>query len=159
MATYSMYKRDSTGDRLIENGNYVIIEDIEVVQQLLYSNLKLIKKDWFLDLDEGILYLDNDNGLLGASEVTTALEGQLLAAIQNTTGVLTVESFTFEIENNELVFDATVLSEFGNITVTSEDIVEDEEEKAVFTTEPLLTLAGANIKGLNGLNIETIRRV
>lgn len=121
MHKYTMYKRDSeTGDRLIENGNYQLINDIDVVKQLLESNLKLIKKDWFLNFDEGILYLDNDNGLLGASEVDAAIEGQLLATIENTKGVLTVESFEFEIENNALIVNSTALSEFGPVIINQE---------------------------------------
>lgn len=121
MHKYTMYKRDSeTGDRLIENGNYQLVNDIDVVKQLLESNLKLIKKDWFLNFDEGILYLDNDNGLLGASEVDAAIEGQLLATIENTKGVLTVESFEFEIENNALIVNSTALSEFGPVIINQE---------------------------------------
>ncbi len=57
MFKYTMYKRDSTGDRLIQNGNYQLVHDIDVVKQLLESNLKLIQKDWFLNFDEGILYI------------------------------------------------------------------------------------------------------
>jgi hypothetical protein len=120
MATYTMFKRDDNGDRLIENGNYVIIEDIDVVKQLLESNLKLIKKDWFLNFDEGILYLDNDNGLLGAVEVSSAHEGQILAAIENTTGILTVDQFVFGIENNKMTVETTVNSEFGSISINQE---------------------------------------
>jgi hypothetical protein len=120
MATYTMFKRDSNGDRLIVDGNYVIIEDIDVVKQLLESNLKLIKRDWFLNFDEGILYLDNDEGLFGAVEVGAAHEGQILAAIENTTGVLTVEQFVFGIDNNKFKVDSTVNSEFGPISINQE---------------------------------------
>ena len=118
MFKYTMYKRDpDTGDRLIENGNYVLIHDIDVVKQLLESNLKLIKKDWFLNFDEGILYLDNDAGLLGANEVSAAHEGQILATIESTTGVITVEDFSFGIVDDALTIVANVISEFSSIPI------------------------------------------
>lgn len=121
MFKYTMYKRDpDTGDRLIEDGNYVLIHDIDVVKQLIESNLRLIKKDWFLNFDEGILYLDNDAGLLGANEVSSAHEGQILATIENTTGVLTVEDFVFGIVNNKLTVGATAISEFGEVPISQE---------------------------------------
>lgn len=159
MFKYTMYKRDpQTGDRLIRNGNFVLIHDIDVVKQLLESNLKLIKKDWFLNFDEGILYLDNEAGLLGANEVSAAHEGQILATIENTTGVLTVEEFIFEIVNNELIVNSNVLSEFGGIILPIE-VEEEIEIESEFIFEPLLTLAGDTIKTLDGQNIEVIARV
>lgn len=116
-----MYKRDpQTGDRIIEKGNFALVHDIDVVKQLLESNLRLIQKDWYLNFDEGILYLDNDAGLLGANEVSAAHEGQILAIIENTTGVLTVEEFVFGIENNELIVTAKAISEFGEIPISQE---------------------------------------
>lgn len=121
MFKYTMYKRDpQTGDRIIEKGNFALVHDIDVVKQLLESNLRLIQKDWYLNFDEGILYLDNDAGLLGANEVSAAHEGQILAIIENTTGVLTVEEFVFGIENNELIVTAKAISEFGEIPISQE---------------------------------------
>ena len=121
MFKYTMYKRDpQTGDRIIENGNFALVHDIDVVKQLLESNLELIQRDWFLNFDEGILYLDNDAGLLGANEVSAAHEGQILAIIENTTGVLTVEEFTFGIENNVLTVNAKAISEFGELPISQE---------------------------------------
>jgi hypothetical protein len=120
MNKYTMYKRDSNGDRIIENGDFALVHDIDVVKQLLESNLKLIQKDWFLNFDEGILYIDNDAGLFGANEVSSAHEGQILAMIENTRGVLTVGKFVFGIVNNLLTVSATAISEFGEIPISQE---------------------------------------
>jgi hypothetical protein len=120
MATYTDYKLTSDGDRAIENSAFVIIEDEEVIKQQMETNLKLSKKDWFLNFDEGIQYFDTnddniDDGILGARTITTAQEGQLQAAAENTIGVVALNSFEFDLLTTSLVVRIEALTEFGEI--------------------------------------------
>jgi hypothetical protein len=115
MATYTDYKLDASGDRAIENGSFVIVEDAEVIKQQMETNLKLSKKDWFLNFDEGILFFDNDAGIMGAKTITTAQEGQLIAASENTLGVISLNKFELDLGQTELVVDIEALTEFGVI--------------------------------------------
>lgn len=117
MPKYTDYKRDEDGDRAIESGSFVLVHDIDVVRQLLISNVKLMKNDWFTNLDEGVLYLDNDKGMLGSNSVSSANEGQIIAQINNTTGVQLIEEFESSLENSKYSFNAKVLSEFGTIEI------------------------------------------
>ncbi len=118
MATYEDYKLSSTGDRAIENGSFVLVEDAEVIKQQMETNLKLSQKDWFLDFDEGILYFDNDNGILGAKEITTAQEGQLQAAAENTIGVVSLNKFEYDLGQTTLTVSIQAVTQFGEIDLT-----------------------------------------
>lgn len=117
MHTYSAYKLTGDNDRAIENGSFVLIYDQEVIEQQIKVNLQLIKNDWFLNYDEGILYYDNDAGIFGAKELTTAQGGQLQAAAENTIGVTLLESFDFELDGTELIINMVALTEFGQIKI------------------------------------------
>ncbi len=117
MATYTDYKLDSNGDRAIENGTFVLVENKDVIAQQMETNLKLSKKDWFLNFDEGILYFDNEteSGILGSKVLTTAQEGQLQAAAENTTGVISLNNFEFDLSRTELTVTIEALTEFGEL--------------------------------------------
>ena len=115
MPTYIDYKLDADGDRATENGTFVLVEDADVIKQQMETNLKLSKKDWFLNLDEGILYFDNDNGIMGARKITTAQEGQLIAASENTIGVISLNTFELDLQRTELLVTIEALTEFGEI--------------------------------------------
>jgi len=117
MPKYTDYKRDENGDRVIENGRYALIHDIDVVEQRIKERVKLTQKDWFLDLSEGVLYIDNDEGLLGSNSVSAANEGQIISQIDNTPGVTLIENFTSELVDGKYILNATVLSEFGTIEI------------------------------------------
>lgn len=115
MATYTDYKLDANGDRAIENGTFVLVEDKDVIAQQMETNLKLSKKDWFLNFDEGILYFDNEAGILGSKVITTAQEGQLQAAAENTVGVISLNNFEFDLQRTELIVTIEALTEFGEL--------------------------------------------
>ncbi len=117
MNTYSAFKLNPDGDRAIENGSFVFVYDQYVIEQQIKTNLQLIKKDWFLNLDEGILYFDNEAGIIGAKELSTIQGGQIQAAAENTIGVIVLESYDFEILGNELIINIVALTEFGRIKI------------------------------------------
>lgn len=120
MATYTDYKLDINGDRVIENSAFVLVEDKDVIKQQMETNMKLSKKDWFLNFDEGIQYFNSENnedGLLGSREITTAQEGQLQAAAENTIGVVSLNNFEFTLLTTSLIVNIEALTIFGEITL------------------------------------------
>lgn len=120
MTTYTDYKLDSTGDRVIENGQFAVIYDEDVLKQQMEVNLKLSKRDWFLNLDEGVEYFNtdtNETGLFGARTITPYQEGQLQAAAENSLGVVAINTLEFDLGQDELIVYIEALTEFGNITV------------------------------------------
>jgi hypothetical protein len=122
MATYTDYKLTADGDRAIENSAFVLVEDADVIKQQMETNMKLSKKDWFLNFDEGIQYFNTedtneDDGILGAREITTAHEGQLQAAAENTIGVISLNSFEYDLLTTSLIVRIEALTEFGDVTL------------------------------------------
>lgn len=123
MAIYTDYKISVDGDRVIELGEFAIVEDVEVIKQNMISNIKLSKKDWFLNFDEGIEYFsvdEQENGLLGAREITTAQEGQLQAAAENTVGVISLDNFEFDLLTKSLIVRIEALTIFGSVNLEVE---------------------------------------
>lgn len=122
MATYTDYKLDVNGDRVIESGAFVFIEDKYVIQQQIETNIRLSKKDWFLNFDEGIQYfsdIDQDNGILGTRILNSAQEGQIQAAVENTVGVIAINKFEIDFRTTELIIYIEALTEFGQVTVNT----------------------------------------
>ncbi len=120
MATYTDYKLDSDGDRVIESGEFATVDDELVLQQQMETSLKLSKKDWFLNFDEGIQYFDsdtNEDGILGARKITTSQEGQLQAAAENSLGIIILNSFEVDLQTKELIVSIEALTEFGEVEV------------------------------------------
>lgn len=120
MAIYRDYKLDSVGDLLIENGSFVIIEDQDVLKQQLETNLLLVKKDWFLNFDEGINLFGNDSGILGSTKLTAEDESQFQIACTKIDGIEQILDFNYTIENNLLTVTIKTLSVFGEIRTAVE---------------------------------------
>ena len=120
MATYRDYKLDSDGDLLIENGSFVIIEDEDVLKQQLETNLLLVKKDWFLNFDEGLNLFGNDSGILGSTKLTAEDEAQFQIACTKIDGIEQILDFTYSIVDHLLTVDIKTLSVFGEIRLAVE---------------------------------------
>ncbi|MCH9712774.1 MAG: hypothetical protein K0U20_09140 [Proteobacteria bacterium] len=119
MATFLDYKLNDDGDYAIENADFVIIQDIDVVKQQVETNLKLSKKDWFLNFDEGITFFDNQNGLLGSKSLTTFNEAELQIAILSTDGIDTINDFSYELTNNSLTVNIIANTIFGQVELNT----------------------------------------
>lgn len=120
MTTYTDYELSADGDRVIGSGDFSIVEDEIVIKQQMETSMMLSKKDWFLNFDEGIQYYNSDeqdDGILGARLITTAQEGQLQAAAENSLGVVVLNSFEFDLQTKELIVYIEALTEFGEVSV------------------------------------------
>ena len=118
MAKYQAYKIDEiSGDYALENGTFVLVEDLDFVKQKLKYVVKLSKKDWFLNFDEGITYFDNQKGLMGSRELSTLNEGEIRAMVLSVEGVLQIKDFNYTITSNEMTIELVVLTEFGEATI------------------------------------------
>lgn len=118
MAKYQAYKIDETsGDYTLENGTFVLVEDLDFVKQKLKYVVKLSKNDWFLNFDEGVTYFDNQKGLMGSRELSTLNEGEIRSIVLSVEGVLQIKEFNYTIANDEMIIELVVLTEFGEATI------------------------------------------
>ena len=118
MAKYQAYKIDETsGDYTLENGTFVLVEDLDFVKQKLKYIVKLSKNDWFLNFDEGVTYFDNQKGLMGSRELSTLNEGEIRSIVLSVEGVLQIKEFNYTIANDEMIIELVVLTEFGEATI------------------------------------------
>lgn len=118
MAKYQAYKIDETsGDYTLENGTFVLVEDLDFVKQKLKYVVKLSKNDWFLNFDEGVTYFDNQKGLMGSRELSTLNEGEIRSIVLSVEGVLQIKEFNYTIAIDEMIIELVVLTEFGEATI------------------------------------------
>ena len=118
MAKYIDYKLTVDGDREIENGDFVMVEDEFVIQQQVETNIKQSKRDWFLNLDEGIRYFNSEtleDGIFGAKIITAEQEGQIQAAVENTLGIIALNTFELNLTTDTLFVEIEALTEFGEV--------------------------------------------
>ena len=121
MAKYIDYKLTVDGDREIENGDFVMVEDEFVIQQQVETNIKQSKRDWFLNLDEGIRYFNSEtleDGIFGAKIITAEQEGQIQAAVENTLGIIALNTFELNLTTDTLFVEIEALTEFGEVAQT-----------------------------------------
>jgi len=121
MTTYIDYKLTIDGDREVENGDFVMVYDEDVIKQQVETNIKKSKRDWFLNLDEGIRYFNSEtleDGIFGAKIITPEQEGQIQAAVENTLGIIALNRFELNLTTDTLFVEIEALTEFGEVAQT-----------------------------------------
>lgn len=120
MATYCTFKETEDHDLAIEDGRFVFVEDQDYIIQQIGTALRQAKHDWFYNIDEGLRYIDDDqgDGILGASNLSLENEAEIISIITNIPGVLRILRFETEfLTNNHLLLTASVLTEFSRTEV------------------------------------------
>ncbi len=114
MATYQSFNEDLNCDLLIENGDFVMVEDAEFVAQQIGTDYRLAKNNWFLDLDEGLNYIDGDDGIYGARSITPELEQAFIITSTEGVGVRELSGITFDLDSNSsFTVKPVIISEFA----------------------------------------------
>jgi hypothetical protein len=119
MARYKSFKLDALGDLETLNGSFIIIEDQDVIKQAVEIALESSKKDWFLNLDDGITYF-GDDGIIGSKRVTQRTDTEFQAAVLNVldgNAVDQINSYRSNLENNTLTVDLEALTVFGSLRI------------------------------------------
>lgn len=93
-AQFIIFKETADQDLAVENGDFVMLEDLDAVVQQIGTVLRLAKFDWFLDLDEGLRYVDGERGILGATELSLENEAEIIEKINGVFGVRQLISLT-----------------------------------------------------------------
>lgn len=91
----------------LENGDLVIVRDINRIKQQILTGLKIVKTDWVLDINEGIAYFA---GMRAYPEILSA---QIKHAINTVEGVDTVLKYKLDIDKNN-IFHVSATVKVGN---------------------------------------------
>lgn len=108
----------------LENGDLVLVRDINRIKQQILTGLKIVKTDWVLDIDEGIAYFA---GMRAYPEILSA---QIKHAINTVEGVDTVLKYRLDIGHDN-VFRVSATVKVGN---TELEINEDINPSALGVT-------------------------
>lgn len=105
----------TTGDLALRDGDVLLIDNVERVAQQILITLRFWLGEWFLDVQDGIPYLDyvlvKSPNLLHIRQVFTE-------AIEKIEGVQRVEEmkFAFDVKNRSLRVDYEVSTNYGLLT-------------------------------------------
>lgn len=100
---------------LLENGDLVLVRDLNRIKQHILTGLYLLAGDWVLNTQEGVNYW---NGLRAYPEILSA---QIKRAINSVDGVDTVLKYNFRItEDNTYLITATVKVGNSEIAINEE---------------------------------------
>lgn len=104
-------------DRLmLENGDLVLVRDINRIIQQIYVGLRLLVADWVLDVNAGINYF---GGLRAYPEILSA---QIKRAINSVDGVDTVLKYNFYQDDNNIVHVSCTVKVGNSEIAVNEDI-------------------------------------
>ena len=100
---------------LLENGDLVLVRDINRIKQHIITGLYLLAGDWILDNSQGVSYW---TGMRAYPEILSA---QIKRAINSVDGVDTVLKYNFRItEDNTYLITATVKVGNSEISINEE---------------------------------------
>lgn len=101
---------------LLENGDLVLVKDINRIKQQIITGLHIIKTDWILDPTEGISYF---HGMRAYPEILSA---QIKHAINTVEGVDTVLKYHFSIDHDN-IFHIVATVKVGNTEIAINETI------------------------------------
>lgn len=116
-----IYRRlDSNGDYIIGGGVNEFLSGVEAVAQAIITRIKLLKEEWWENLDEGTPLWQSILGQVAGDKAKKTIDTILLKRIQNTKGVNSLESYdsTFDPQTRNYSFSAVVNTDYGTTTVS-----------------------------------------
>lgn len=107
-------KLDENGDMTFGNNRFDFLKDLEAVKQAIVTRLKLLKGEWWENTEEGLpLFQD-----ILASRNIEKTKRIIMTRIQNTDGVLSVNSLVVTFENRILNIIASVSTIYGETLIS-----------------------------------------
>src|SRR4030042_1762516 len=120
MATVRDLKLDeTTGDIVVENGDIVLIEDLDVVAQHIRVRLRTILGEWYLDTSKGVDWF----GVIFSKESPRGMaEATLRAAVETDDHVRELAKFaaTFDGTTRNLAIELEASTDFGTVSMLVE---------------------------------------
>ncbi len=86
---------DQTGDLVMVNGNFVIVDGIDAIKQALLCRFRTFLGEWFLDTSLGVPYFEK---ILIKSPIFAVVNEILKTVVLNTPGVVGLIFFQFAFD-------------------------------------------------------------
>ncbi len=102
---------DDNGDRVTKNGLFVYLINLDAVKQTCEQAVIQQLKELQYDQTKGIEYFNN---VFTGTPNFQLFEAQARNQILNVDDVIGVSSFTYEQKDNELSYNATIQTIYGN---------------------------------------------
>lgn len=108
-------KLDASGDMVFGHGRSDYLTGVEAVAQSVLTRLRLWRREWYLDVNEGTPYTPEILGRGTESSSVSALQARIL----ETPRVRKIASMHAEQdpETRRAVFTITVETDFGEVTI------------------------------------------
>lgn len=103
----------STNNLVIENGDFVLVRDLDEILQSLHIRLNMLIGNWFLDNRIGVDYFGK---ILKKGATKQEIERELKRVIRETVGVTGILSFTLKTDTaiRKLSVSFVVSTIYGN---------------------------------------------
>ncbi len=85
---------DGNGDIIIEKNKIKMVDGIELTRQTVQTVLGTNKKEWFLNIDEGI----NFNNLLGKKKDDDIIRNEIIQGLQQVDSSFVLETFNCDFD-------------------------------------------------------------
>lgn len=114
---------DSSGDLLIESNDLVLSSGRTAIEQDLASRLRIIRGEWFLDLDRGLPYFED---LFRKGPNLNAFRAEVRETIEATPGVVELIDLTLTEDRatRSLVIDFRARTDAGELVADSLPLLE-----------------------------------
>lgn len=111
---------DNDGDYQFGRGLQNFTYGVYAVAQAIQTRLKLLKEEWFEDLEDGLPLFQEILGQRGTQSVLDITDSYIKDRIINTKDVSSIESYTrdYDSETRKYSFSVNVNTIYGTITVS-----------------------------------------
>lgn len=113
---------DADGDYSFGKSQQNITYGIYAVAQAIKTRLKLLKGEWWENLEEGTPLFQEILGARGSSDRQMIVDSIVKDRIINTRDVLAIRDFSSEFKNREYTFSCTVTTRYGDIDIGDIDL-------------------------------------
>lgn len=123
MASITVRRLDANGDPLHGNGQACFLSDLDAVAQIISTRLKLLKGEWWENLDAGTPLFQSLLGVSGSGKSPDAAALILTQRILGTPYVNSVSDVatSYNATTRAFRFTCNVQTAFGTVTVTNQN--------------------------------------
>ncbi len=113
-------KLDVNGDYTFGKGQQCLTYGTYAVAQAIKTRMKLLKNEWFEDIEEGLPLFQQILGVRGTGDNVTIVDSLIKSRILGTTDVTGIANFssTYDSSSRQYSYTATVNTKYGAITIS-----------------------------------------
>lgn len=120
MATITVRALDmTTWEPQQGNSQSNFLSDLQAVTQILATRLRMFQGEWFLDLNDGTPMFQSILGSSGSEKNLQVITNLISARIRSSPFVTGITYISVLFQNRKLVYNATVSTQFGTVTVSN----------------------------------------